>query len=136
MENNNNNNNSQHSDSLYSYSYLNEENQDRNPNYYERREENSQPVSGAVTTDSGERVYTAGESQPRNDRQFYTTGESQNGGQTYTAGESQSGGQNGSQWNPAAGKKKKPKKSKEKKQHGFGMTVAKCAALEIGRAHV
>lgn len=129
--NNNNNNNSQHSDSLYSYSYLNEENQDRNPNYYERREENSQPVSGAVTTDSGERVYTAGEPQPRNDRQFYTTGESQNGGQTYTAGESQSGGQNGSQWNPAAGKKKKPKKSKEKKQHGFGMTVEKCAALAL-----
>ena len=43
-ENNNNNssNNSNTSDSLYSYSYINEDNQERNPNYYERRESEKQ----------------------------------------------------------------------------------------------
>jgi len=72
---NNNNNSGQNSDSLYSYSYLNQENQDRNPNYYERKEENSQPASEPVTTHNGERIYTAGEPYQRDDRQFYTTGQ-------------------------------------------------------------
>ncbi len=38
-QNNDNGNLSNQSDSLYSYSYLNQENQERNPNYYERQEE-------------------------------------------------------------------------------------------------
>lgn len=38
MEENNNSNNNNTSDSLYSYSYINEDNQERNPNYYERKE--------------------------------------------------------------------------------------------------
>ena len=42
---NNNSDNNNNSDSLYSYSYLNQENQERNPNYYERQEAN-QPFTG------------------------------------------------------------------------------------------
>lgn len=41
-ENMNNSNNSNTSDSLYSYSYINEENQERNPNYYEKKESEQQ----------------------------------------------------------------------------------------------
>ena len=42
MEENNNNNSNNTSDSLYSYSYINEDNQERNPNYYEKKESENQ----------------------------------------------------------------------------------------------
>lgn len=137
---NNNNNSGQNSDSLYSYSYLNQENQDRNPNYYERKEENSQPASEPVTTHNGERIYTAGEPYQRDDRQFYTTGQTgeqqfdaagQTQGSQQTESRDCTDGQTANQWNPGADKKKKPKKAREKKHHGFGMTMAKCAALAL-----
>lgn len=154
MEHNNNENNlnsNNESNSLYSYSYLNQENQERNPNYYEKQEEQSQGASGGQPS-GNERTYVAGVSTEqgqgyaRNDQQFYTTGQApqgegqfqENGRQFYTAGQtSNSEGQfqeNG-QWNPAPdGKKKKQKKPKmqrEKKHHGFGATLAKCAALAL-----
>lgn len=51
QNNNNNSNNNNTSDSLYSYSYINEDNQERNPNYYERKEAENQNYtnSGAYT---------------------------------------------------------------------------------------
>ncbi len=62
MENNNTNINSQNenntnSDSFYSYSYRGQENQERNPNYYERKEEEAYASS---RTDGTEKTYTAG----------------------------------------------------------------------------
>ncbi len=74
--------------SIYSYSYVNQENQERNPNFYERQEENG----------SAQRTYTTG-----------------------SYGSAQETGK----------KAKKEKKPGEKKQHGFGMTMAKCAALAL-----
>jgi serine protease Do len=155
MENNNNGNNTSNGngnsqpDSLYSYSYINQENQENNPNYYEKQEEASQgqPQAQARTyiaggapgqepSGDGSRPYATahneGQGEPsRDDSRFYTTGQADtSGGQAY-------GGQDySSQWNAAkeAGKKesKKPKKaSKEKKKHGFGMAVGKCAALAL-----
>lgn len=106
------------SDSLYSYSYTNQENQEHNPNYYERQEEERiQAASGQEQAESQERVYRAGETPSqgennfRNDQQFYQ-----------------------SQWNQPqepGKKKKKQKTSREKKTHGFGVTMAKCAALAL-----
>ena len=51
QNNNNNSNNNNTSDSLYSYSYINEDNQERNPNYYEKQESGNQNYtnSGAYT---------------------------------------------------------------------------------------
>ncbi len=151
--------NGNHSDSLYSYSYLNQENQERNPNYYERQEEQGQGAAGGAG--SSERTYVAGGGAPAhgqeaagNGQQFYTAGQpSQNNGETYGSsqdngngygspnggmyGNSQNGGNTySSQWNPVPedGKKKKKGRKKaagEKKPHGFGVTVAKCAALAL-----
>lgn len=157
-QNNDNGNLSNQSDSLYSYSYLNQENQERNPNYYERQEE--QGISSG--TGSNERTYVAGgasahgNGNARNDQQFYTTGQSaQQGGNPYSASQNsgeaysnpQSGGNyysssqnNGApyqnQWNPIPEdrknkQKKKRKDAGEKKPHGFGMAAAKCAALAL-----
>lgn len=117
-------------DSLYSYSYVNQENQERNPNYYERQEENS----------SAQRTYTTGSygsTQENNSAGSYnnawnasSTDTAQNTAQTVNQASwtDQSAAQNPN----AAGKKaKKEKKPGEKKQHGFGMTMAKCAALAL-----
>lgn len=91
------------SGSVYSYSYINQENQERNPNYYERKEESS------------------------NTQRTYTTGNYNTQG-AYTA-------DNGNAWNGSQGvPQKKAKKKKTpgvKKQHGFGMAAAKCAALAL-----
>jgi len=125
MENNNNNNNN--SDSLYSYSYVNQENQERNPNYYEKKEEENYSSSQANST---ERTYTAGGA--------YTQGAGD--GQAYNNGQTCSSSQNyNSPWSSmqddteqkGAKKQKKQKAPKIKKPHGFGMTMAKCAALAL-----
>lgn len=177
MENNfngNNNSSNNNSDSLYSYSYLNQENQERNPNYYERQEENHQSsfeaqrennkasqanaqeqgsgsegtytaeqVSGSEGTYNAEqtsgngRAYNA-EQAPGNER-TYIAGEApgrspetkRDDSQFYSAGQSQAS--YSSQWNPENGKQKKKKQkfSGEKKSHGFGVTLGKCAALAL-----
>ncbi len=113
------------SGSIYSYSYVNQENQERNPNYYERQEENSTNAQRNHTTGNYENT--------------------QEGGQTYTAG-SYENAQEGSQAFSAGAaeqmprmerenfyqkKEKKVKTPKVKKQHGFGMTMAKCASLAL-----
>lgn len=113
-------------DSLYSYSYVNQENQERNPNYYERQEENS----------SAQRTYATGSygsTQENNSAGSYNN--AWNASHTDTAQTAnqaawtdQSAAQNP---NAARKKAKKEKKPGEKKQHGFGMTMAKCAALAL-----
>lgn len=79
---NNNSNNSNTSDSLYSYSYINQNNQERNPNYYERKE---------------------------SENQYYAN--------------------SGAYTDPT--QQKKAKKVKEKKKHGFGVTLGKAAAIAL-----
>lgn len=112
--------NNNNSDSLYSYSYINQENQERNPNYYERQEENHQSPTSERTYIAGE-VPSGNQETQRDDSQFYHTGQSQT---SYSE-----------QWNPAQEnekkKKKKQKFSGEKKPHGFGVTLGKCAALAL-----
>lgn len=139
MENNNNGSNrnlNNDSDSLYSYSYINQENQERNPNYYEKQEEQNQGASNGQP-ESNERTYVAGVSteqrqeHTRDDRQFYTTGQTfQSEGQFQENSQAYS-----SQWNPVPEekkqKKKKQKRQGEKKHHGFGMALGKCAALAL-----
>lgn len=143
MENNNNGNNSNtgnngnignggsQPNSLYSYSYINQENQERNPNYYERQEEGAAQGQSA----SEERTYIAGQAQAqgpsRDDSRFYTAGQAADGGGQPYGSSDYSG-----QWNaaPEAGKKKSKKAKKasgEKKKHGFGMALGKCAALAL-----
>lgn len=51
MEENNNSNNNNTSDSLYSYSYINEDNQERNPNYYERKESENYYTNASTYTE-------------------------------------------------------------------------------------
>ncbi len=111
-------------DSLYSYSYVNQENQERNPNYYERQEENS----------SAQRTYTTGSyasAQPG----YNTDGNTWNANGTdasQTANQAAWVNQGAGQNPNAAGKKvRKEKKSGEKKQHGFGMMMVKCASLAL-----
>ncbi len=171
--------------SIYSYSYVNQENQDRNPNYYESKEE------GNI---SAQRVYTAGtyENSPgSNDMgsQENAHGSNAMGGWQNAAGnndasgwqrtsgnnnasgwQNASGNNNASGWQNASGnnamggwqnatgsndaagnagqgafqgqgaaakrekfykKEKKQKTPGTKKQHGFGMTVVKCASLAL-----
>lgn len=112
------------SGSIYSYSYVNQENQERNPNYYERQEESG----------SAQRTYTTGSygsTQPG----YNTDSNAWNANSTDTAqtANQASWTDQGAGQNPNAnGKKaKKEKKTGERKQHGFGMTMAKCAALAL-----
>lgn len=148
------------SDSVYSYSYLNQENQERNPNYYEKKEEESYQTSyNGSSSGSAERTYTAGgeqgqfyqNGQDASSGKAYNSGNTYQSGQTYGNGNAYGGGfqyqngqpyQNGQaqgQWNSAGNqaranskkKQKKQKAPKEKKQHGFGMTVVKCASLAL-----
>lgn len=51
MVENNNSNNNNTSDSLYSYSYINEDNQERNPNYYERKESENYYTNSSTYTE-------------------------------------------------------------------------------------
>lgn len=113
-------------DSLYSYSYVNQENQERNPNYYERQEENS----------SAQRTYAAGSygsTQENNSAGSYNNAWNASSTDTaQTANQAAWTDQSAAQNPNASGKKaKKEKKPGEKKQHGFGMTMAKCAALAL-----
>ena len=118
---------SNQSGSLYSYSYLNQENQDRNPNYYEKKEEEYQSYYQSASTGSdGSRTYTTGQS-------YTDTGWRDTGAGTYSdqTGSSQTGQEKK--------KKKWTEKRKEirKKRHAdgnrssFGKSAAKCAALAL-----
>ena len=144
------------SGSIYSYSYLNQGNQERNPNYYEKKEEERSSAEAfaqarrTADTDpagTGSGTYSGGSQYGR------TYGGNAEGGQAYQRGYSQSysygqasGGQQnpygqayGGQWDASgsqSGKKrqkkaKMPKMPKIKRPHGFGRTVAKCAALAV-----
>ncbi len=95
---------------IYSYSYINQENQERNPNYYERKEESG----------NTQRTYTTG-----------SYGDTEAGSQG-TQEAYNTGSQDASKGQDAAPKKAKKKKMpRVKKQHGFGVMVAKCAALAV-----
>lgn len=113
------------SGSIYSYSYVNQENQERNPNYYERQEESSANT---------QRTYTAGSyGNGQQGSQSYATGNygnAQDSSRTYTAGAAEQMPKMERE-NFYKKKEKKAKAPKVKKQHGFGMTVAKCAALAL-----
>ncbi len=123
--------------SIYSYSYVNQENQERNPNYYERKEEDNI---------NAQRGYTAGtyENAPGSNHmgsQENAHGSNAMGGWQNAAGSNDAAGNAGQgafQGQGAAAKRdkfyKKEKKQKTpgtKKQHGFGMTVVKCASLAL-----
>lgn len=97
------------SGSLYSYSYVNQENQERNPNYYERQEENN----------SAQRTYTTG-SYANNSNCAETANQT---GQT-----EQGAAQNADVFGK---KSKKENNASGKKQHGFGMAMVKCASLAL-----
>lgn len=109
------------SSSIYSYSYLNQDNQERNPNYYEKKEADS---------GNAQQNYTAGGyTSVQGNQSAGGFNSQQNSSQTYT-----SGSEKQPYWTKQTmdGKKeKKAKAPKIKRQHGFGMTVAKCAALAL-----
>ena len=147
--------------SIFSYSYVNQENLERNPNYYERKEEDNI---------NAQRGYTAGtyENAPGSNHmgsQENAHGSNAMGGWQNAAGSNDTSGwqnvagnnamggwQNAAGSNDAAGnagqgafqgqgaaakrdkfykKEKKQKTPGTKKQHGFGMTVVKCASLAL-----
>lgn len=113
------------SGSIYSYSYVNQENQERNPNYYERQEENSTNAQRNHTTGNYENTQEGG--------QTYTTGSYENaqeGSQAFSAGAAEQMPRMERE-NFYQKKEKKIKTPKVKKQHGFGMTMAKCASLAL-----
>lgn len=113
------------SGSIYSYSYVNQENQERNPNYYERQEENSTNAQRNHTTGNYENTQESG--------QTYTTGSYENaqeGSQAFSAGAAEQMPRMERE-NFYQKKEKKVKTPKVKKQHGFGMTMAKCASLAL-----
>ncbi|MFG6383315.1 MAG: trypsin-like peptidase domain-containing protein [Lachnospiraceae bacterium] len=150
MENNNNNNNS---DSLYSYSYINQENQEHNPNFYERNEEemNSKSIPTERTYTTG--AYSQNQGYNYNNDSLAQTdtwsdssirqveNQPMGAGQPINQSTRAAQAENQryyNQWNPVnepeqkiKKKQKKQKISKEKKPHGFGVTVAKCAALAL-----
>lgn len=139
---------------IYSYSYMNQNNQDRNPNYYERKEEENISAQRTYTTGSYGSTQTQGYASTETTSQGYPNMQSQadmNHG-SYTEGNAEnqedarrarfyqttdqsnpSGMDNSSsnQTKEAFGKKKKQKMSGMKKQHGFGMMAIKCAALAL-----
>lgn len=121
------------SGSIYSYSYVNQENQERNPNYYERKEEENS---------NAQRTYTAGSygnTQQTSQTNMGSYGNAQDNSRTYMTGNY--GSEQGSSRTYTTGsygnaqgdfyKKKEKKAPKVKKQHGFGLTMAKCAALAL-----
>lgn len=107
MDQNNNNSNNNTSDSLYSYSYINEDNQDRNPNYYEKKESENQYYNSSTAY----------------------TGNTNNAGSTAAGGAYTGSTAYTEQGKPQ--KKKKEKKVKQKRQHGFGATLGKTAAIAL-----
>lgn len=139
--------------SVYSYSYLNQENQERNPNYFEKKEEENANNQRTYTTGSygtfqeENQAGSQGYAQNQGAEQGYTgnQGGTQNyGNQGCPAGQGYEGSQ-GTEGFPAgesrqnfyktpgtSGKKEKKRNmSGMKKQHGFGMTVIKCAAIAV-----
>lgn len=127
------------SGSIYSYSYINQENQERNPNYYEKKEEDNSNTQSTYTADnqSTQRTYTT--SSYGSTQETYTADSSNSsawsGSQGYTAGNAgQTSWTNQDMTADQGTFYKKAEKKKEpgiKKQHGFGVTVAKCAALAL-----
>lgn len=138
------------SGSIYSYSYINQENQERNPNYYEKKEEdnsNTQSTQGTYNagSQSTQESYNAGSYGSTQETynagnqsvQGYASDSSTawSGSQGYAAGNA--GQTSWTDQDMTAGQGtfyKKAEKKKEpgiKKQHGFGVTVAKCAALAL-----
>ncbi len=159
------------SGSTYSYSYRNQENQERNPNYYEKKEaEQATPArasmgsgenAGASYGGSGSGQAYGGQASGGQSYGGSPYGSAGNGGWAYggsgngprdSYGQPAGGGwkssssqqgaysqpyggqASGGQWDEAPGKGKKRRKQKaprEKKQHGFGMKLVKCAALAL-----
>ena len=146
------------SGSIYSYSYVNQENQERNPNYFEKKEQENTGSQRTYTTGSygnfePENQSYAGsqvnaESQSYAGSQSYTENQSYAGNQGCTGDQMDTGNQsyagsqgiNGEQprqnfYKTPEDSVKKEKKQKKvsgmKKRHGFGMTIAKCAAAAV-----
>lgn len=142
--------------SIYSYSYVNQENQERNPNYFEKKEEENADSQRTYTTgsygndqtesqaDSESQSYTESQRYAQNQEymgnQGYTESQGYMGNQGYTETQNGTQGYNGEQprqnfyktpETSAKKEKKKKKTSGMKKQHGFGITVAKCAAIAV-----
>ncbi len=128
------------SGSIYSYSYVNQENQERNPNYYERQEESSANAQRTYTAGNygngqeGSQAYTSGSyGNGQESSQAYTSGSygnGQEGGQAFSAGSAEQAPRMERE-NFYQKKEKKVKTPKVKKQHGFGMTMVKCASLAL-----
>ncbi len=127
--------------SIYSYSYVNQENQERNPNYYEKKEEENADSQRTYTTGSygntqpEDQAY-AGSPRINTENQAYSgsQGYTENPGYTDNQGyHAESSRQNFYKAPDASAKKEKKKKkfSGMKKQHGFGMTIIKCAAVAV-----
>lgn len=139
---------------IYSYSYMNQNNQDRNPNYYERKEEEnisaqrtyttgsygSTQTQDYTSTETASQGYPNMQSQADMNHESYTEGNAENQEDArrarfyQTTDQSNPSGMDNSSSNQtkgAFGKKKKQKMSGMKKQHGFGMMVIKCAALAL-----
>lgn len=139
---------------IYSYSYMNQNNQERNPNYYERKEEENNSAQRTYTTGSYGPTQTQGytstetanqgypnmQSQTDMNHQAYTEGNAENQEDArrarfyQTTDQSNPSGMDNSSSNHTKGtfeKKKKQKMSGMKKQHGFGMMAIKCAALAL-----
>ncbi len=169
--------------SVYSYSYVNQENQERNPNYYEKREEDNisaqrvytagtyENAQGSNHMGSQENAYgSSGMGSQENahgssgigsqENAYGSNGmgsqenahgsnafggwqnvpagdeaQAWNGRQGYSAGntaQASSQGQPGDAKREKFYKKEKKQKAKgAKKQHGFGMTMVKCASLAL-----
>ncbi len=140
---------------IYSYSYMNQNNQERNPNYYERKEEESSTQRTYTTGSYGttqNQSYTGAETAGQNNSHMPNFNQADMNQQAYTEGNTENQEdvrrarfyQSTNQSNPTGtdnassdhtkgnfGKKKKQKMSGMKKQHGFGMMVIKCAALAL-----
>lgn len=168
--------------SLYSYSYVNQENQERNPNYYEKREEDNisaQRVYRAGTYENAHGSNGMGSQENAHGSNamggwenttgsngatgWRTSGSNAMGGWENPTGSNDAAGWRASAsndaeqnraWNNSQGysaehagqgtfqgqaatskkfhkKEKKQKTPGTRKQHGFGLTVAKCASLAL-----
>ncbi|MEY8392247.1 trypsin-like peptidase domain-containing protein [Lachnospiraceae bacterium 45-W7] len=125
---------------VYSYSYVHQENTERNPNYFEKKEEENAASQRTYTTGSygnpqmENQAYTG--SQANAENQAYAEAQGYAGSQAYTQERSSNGEQPRQNFykTPESSVKKEKKKQKVsgmKKQHGFGMTIAKCAAVAV-----
>ncbi|MEG0962745.1 MAG: trypsin-like peptidase domain-containing protein [Lachnospiraceae bacterium] len=109
------------SDSLYSYSYKNQDNQERNPNYYEKKEEEQQY-----------QTYYQSASQQADGSRTYTTGSAyvnEEGSESQDRPQETEKKKKG--WHKKSSSQKKPKQGKKKTVSGFGKTLGKCAAIAL-----